>query len=128
MSAQTPTAEQTDHGAALILGSALGLILASGAAVAVGGWQIWQAKTGAGPVNVPAYQSAPPVAYPANSQPYGGTNTLGSPAPSAGVSTGFSPYSGTNNAGAATNAAYGARPYQPSSNPNGPTLPAAPGP
>jgi len=76
-STTTPTAQQTDHGAALILGIALGMVVAGGVTVAIGSWQLWQMKTaeaaGVSPVGRSSqwspYQSAPLVAYPA-SNPY----------------------------------------------------------
>jgi len=132
MRTETPTAQQTDHGAALILG----MILASVAAVAAGGWQLWQMKTGPPSVVSPTYQSAPPVAYPANRQsynmqpydmqPYGGTDAFG--APTVGVPVGYSPYSTTNNSAAATNDPYRGTTHQPAFDSNHYSQSAAPGP
>ncbi len=94
------------------------MILGSSAAVAAGGWQYWQMKTLPPSVFSPTYQYAPPVANPANMQPYVSTNALGAPAvPTVGVPANYSPYRPTNNAGAATNGTYPGTPYQPAPGP-----------
>jgi len=87
MNIHTSVAPRPEQGTSLILGAVLGLILAGGILVSVGGWQIWRAQTANVPATVspitvspftvaPAYaptQSAAPVAGYSNYEPPAGT-------------------------------------------------------
>ena len=74
MVARPATQSNTDQGASLILGLVLGMIIAGGAAVAVGGWQLWRESVSPTPTYAYPTTVAPPypttVAPTTQSYPY----------------------------------------------------------